>query len=168
MYVHCPTWIFKKLTRPLLTEHPCCCRILFCCMLLSSYVLNAHWSSNSPIAIGITKIYLTKNGECLLFYSSFFTFFNFSLFWWIFGEFPQKNSRVVAVHIVLLASLLMLVLLLASLNYFWHPCCCGPPSAVVAVMFLLFLLLLASFHAVAGCFWWCPYCVGGPVVVSFL
>jgi hypothetical protein len=38
-------------------------------------------------------------------------------------------------------------------------------------MFLLSLLLLASLHAVAGftvfasiCFYWRPYCIGGPVV----
>jgi len=48
----------------------------------------------------------------------------------------------------------------------------GLPSAVDAVMFLLSLLLLASLYAVAGftvfckhpCFYWRPYCVGGPVV----
>ncbi len=75
----------------------------------------------------------------------------------------------VGVHIVLLASLLMLVLLLASLYCYWHPCSYGSPSAGDAVMFLL--SLLASLHAVVvhcfckhPCFWWGPYCVGGPVV----
>ncbi len=45
----------------------------------------------------------------------------------------------------------------------------GLSSAVDTVMFLLSLLLFASLHAgftfcKHPCFWWRPYCVGGPVV----
>jgi hypothetical protein len=67
----------------------------------------------------------------------------------------------------------MLVLLLVSLSSISGIyAIAGLLSALDAVMFLLSLLLLASLYTVIGftvfasipCFWWRPYCVGGPVV----
>jgi hypothetical protein len=73
-------------------------------LLHASYVLNAHWTSNSPIAIGITKIYQTKKGNAYSFIRLSSRIFCCS------DKFLAnfcENSRVVGVHIVLLASLRM-------------------------------------------------------------
>ncbi len=74
-----------------------------------------HWTSDSPIAIGLTEMYRTKNGEFLLFLCVFLQ--EFSPFWYLFREFPRKRIWDVGVYTVLLASLLMLVPLLAALLF---------------------------------------------------
>ncbi len=83
-----------------------------------------------------------------------------------------KNSWVVGVHIVLLASLLMLVLMLASLYYFWHPCWCGSPLCcwrcdvpiVSAAVGLPPCCCRIYWFCKNSCFWWRPYCIGVPFV----
>ncbi len=134
---------------------------------------------------------IRKNLGIFTIFTSFFT--NFFAVLTILGEFPRKLMScwltyfflvlssifcrwrpycAVGVLIVLLASLLMLVLLLASLYYFWHPCCygspfccwrCDVPIVSAAVSFPPCCCWLHYFCK-HPCFWWCLYCVGGPVV----
>ncbi len=124
-----------------------------------------HWTSNIPLAIGLTKIFRTKIGLFLLFLDFFHK---------IFGR-SSKSHELIAVHIgfgisvavgvpvdaifVVGISTVASPTVVANFVVLRSCCCCWGPwwmllacllLMLLSLMLVVFILVLASLHAVAG------------------